>query len=157
MKFVKIHTLQYQPLTPFMDKSDPRCQHRDCQNLLDVYEEYYRKNGFHPPWHAYLFFDQQVAVGVCGFTGPPIQGRVELAYYIFKEYEGRGVGTRVCAIMVEVFNQLDTADILYARTAPEQNASTKILIRNDFRFSSMVQDHEIGDAWEWVYHPRPSL
>lgn len=37
-----------------------------------------------------------------------------------------------------------------AKTAPEKNASTKILERNGFVFSTIVQDHEIGDAWEWV-------
>jgi hypothetical protein len=33
-----------------------------------------------------------------------------------------------------------------AKTAPQENASTKILRKNGFTFSKIVQDEEIGDA-----------
>jgi RimJ/RimL family protein N-acetyltransferase len=37
-----------------------------------------------------------------------------------------------------------------AKTAPEHNASTKILENNNFTFTEIVQDDEIGDAWLWT-------
>ena len=148
---MKDDELQYQPLTPNMDRDDPRFAHEDCQNLFDVYATYYQKNGFNPPWHAYLFYVKNRAVGVCGFTGSPTNGRIEIAYYIFKAYEGRGIGSSACAAIIELFHQQKTDFTLYARTAPEPGASSSILKRNGFEFSDMVQDIEIGDAWEWVY------
>ena len=48
-------------------------------------------------------------------------------------------------------SQTDPEIIIIAKTSPEQNASTKILQRNSFKFSRIVQDEGIGDAWEWIY------
>ena len=36
------------------------------------------------------------------------------------------------------------------KTAPESNASTRILHNLGFRFSGIVKDEEIGDAWLWI-------
>jgi hypothetical protein len=42
--------------------------------------------------------------------------------------------------------------IITAKTAPEHNASTKILEKNNFVFTEIVQDEEIGDAWLWTHN-----
>jgi hypothetical protein len=34
---------------------------------------------------------------------------------------------------------------------PEENFSTKILKKNGFKFSGVVNDAEDGDVWEWIY------
>ena len=45
--------------------------------------------------------------------------------------------------------QYDPTLLITAKTAPEHNASTKILEKNGFVFTAIVQDDEIGDAWLW--------
>ena len=32
-------------------------------------------------------------MGFCGFTGQPKEGKVEIAYWIFKKYEKLGIAT----------------------------------------------------------------
>jgi RimJ/RimL family protein N-acetyltransferase len=93
--------------------------------------------------------DNQI-VGVCGIIGPPINNRVEVAYGTFKEFEGQGIATLACKKLISIAKNSEVNLIITAKTAPETNASTKILQRNGFVFSGIVQDHEIGDAWEWI-------
>ena len=89
-------------------------------------------------------------MGFCGFTGQPKEGKVEIAYWTFKEYERQGISTFSCKELVLISQQSDPTIIITAKTAPEHNASTKILENNGFTFAEIVQDHEIGDAWLWT-------
>jgi RimJ/RimL family protein N-acetyltransferase len=41
-----------------------------------------------------------------------------------------------------------------ALTAPEHNASTRILEKHGFVRDGVMTDHEIGEAWRWK-KPRP--
>jgi hypothetical protein len=50
----------------------------------------YWKKSFLPPWVGYVAMDGDVPVGLGGFTGLPVDGSVELAYYTRPELEGRG-------------------------------------------------------------------
>ena len=122
----------------------------DCQNLLQAMDEYYSKIGFNLPWVGYFVFDNNHVVGTGGFTGQPQDGRVEIAYGTFKEFEGRGIASFTCRELISISRRADPTLLITAKTAPEHNASTKILQRNGFEFSEIVQDHEIGDAWLWV-------
>ena len=47
--------------------------------------------------------------------------------------------------------------IITAKTAPDHNASTKILEKNGFRYSGIVQDDDIGDASQWLLRPENTL
>ncbi|MGZ3920277.1 MAG: GNAT family N-acetyltransferase [Bacteroidia bacterium] len=67
-----------------------------------------------------------------------------------KNLKGRGISTFSCRSLIEIARRENPSLIIKAKTAPENNASTKILQRNGFVYSGIVQDHEIGDAWEWV-------
>ncbi|HTF03104.1 MAG TPA: GNAT family N-acetyltransferase [Bacteroidia bacterium] len=121
------------------------------QDLFALYETYYPKIGFTPPWIGYFILRDEVLVGTCSFTGQPIDGRVEIAYWTFPEFEGRGIATWACKELLSIAKQHDPNVIVTAKTAPEVNASTAILTRNGFKQTRIVQDHEIGDAWEWVF------
>lgn len=47
-----------------------------------------------PPWSGFLAVDrvQSVMVGTCGFKGPPASQRiVDIAYFTFPQFDGRGV------------------------------------------------------------------
>ncbi len=139
-----------QPIHLNEDKTRLLYSSSDCQQLLKVYEEYYPKIGFHPPWIGYFIVKDKQVVGSCSFTGPPQAGKVEIAYWTFKQFEGQGIASYACKGLISIAKATDPTIVLTAKTAPEQNASTKILSRNGFEYSGVVQDDEIGDAWQWI-------
>lgn len=136
------------------DKTADLFASADCQTLLEMYADYYPKTGFHLPWVSYLVLRQNQVVGSCGFTGQPQDGKVEIAYWTFKEFEGQGIATFACRELIKIAQNTDPKVAITAKTAPEQNTSTKILEHNNFLFTETVQDHEIGDAWLWTYKAR---
>jgi [ribosomal protein S5]-alanine N-acetyltransferase len=135
------------------DKADSLFTSVDCQNLLQMYEDFYPKVGFNLPWVAYLIIRQNQVVGSCSFTGQPKDGKVEIAYWTFKEFEGQGIASFACQELVNIAYQTDPSVTITAKTAPEHNASTKILENKNFAFTEIVQDDEIGDAWLWTLKP----
>ena len=124
-----------------------------CQNLLHIYESYYPKTGFSIPWVAYLIISQNQVMGACSFTGPPKNGNVEIAYWTFKQFEGNGIASFACQQLIKIAQTADPMVTITAKTSPEHNASTRILMKNNFVFTEIVQDDEIGDAWLWTLKP----
>jgi [ribosomal protein S5]-alanine N-acetyltransferase len=137
-------------LRPEEDKTDKLFESPDCQTLLQMYEDYYPKTGFNPPWVSYLIIRQNKVVGSCGFTGAPDNGKVEIAYWTFKEFEGQGIASFACKELVKIAQRSDSAVTVTAKTAPGPNASTRILQNNRFIQSGTVVDEEIGEAWLWT-------
>jgi [ribosomal protein S5]-alanine N-acetyltransferase len=135
------------------DKTASLFESADCQSLLLMYEDYYPRAGFNLPWVAYLVVKDDKVVGSCGFTGQPIDGKVEIAYWTFKEFEGQGIASFACKELIRMSQDTDPALVITAKTAPEHNASTRILENNKFNFVGIVQDEEIGDAWLWTLKP----
>lgn len=136
-----------------VDITDNLFESEDCQSLLKMYEDYYPKIGFNLPWVTYLVVRQNQVVGSCGFTGQPIDGKVEIAYWTFKEFEGQGIASFACKELISISKSADPKITITAKTAPEKNVSTKILEKNNFAFTEIVQDDEIGDAWLWTLKP----
>lgn len=134
-------------------KTDNLFKSVDCQTLLQIYENYYPKVGFNLPWVAYLVLRQNQVVGSCSFTGQPNDGKVEIAYWTFKEFEGQGIASFACKELIKISKNADQKVAITAKTAPEKNASTKILEKNNFTLTAIVQDDEIGDAWLWTLKP----
>jgi ribosomal-protein-alanine N-acetyltransferase len=135
------------------DKTSPLFASEDCQTLLHMYEDFYPKTGFHVPWVAYLVVRQDQVVGSCSFVGQPNNGKVEIAYWTFKEFEGQGIASFACKELIKISQNADPKVAITAKTAPEHNASTKVLENNQFIFTEVVQDEEIGDAWLWTLAP----
>lgn len=113
--------------------------------------DYYSKIGFHLPWIGYLAMVDGVPVGMGGFKGAPADNKVEIAYFTFPEYEGKGLATKTCKALVETALAEDPSVAVTARTLPEKNGSTRVLAKNGFGFSSVVQDPDDGEVWEWRY------
>jgi RimJ/RimL family protein N-acetyltransferase len=90
-------------------------------------------------------------VGSAGFKGPPIKGRVEIAYGTFEEYRMCGIGTAICKLLVDVSLKKDPSIKITARTISEENFSTRVLQNNNFRLLGTVMDPEDGEVWEWLY------
>jgi [ribosomal protein S5]-alanine N-acetyltransferase len=142
--------MELRPIELNIDKSEEIYSSEDCQTLLKMYEEYYPNIGYHLPWVGYFVINENQIVGCCGFKGPPIEGKVEVSYWTFQKFEGQGVASFSCKELVLISQQFDPTVTITATTAPEYNASTKILQNNGFKFTGIVQDDEIGDAWLWV-------
>lgn len=142
--------MNLKPITLNEDKNNPLYASANCQQLLDMYEDFYPKIGFTLPWVGYFVVRQNQIVGSCGFVGQPKDGKAEIAYWTFSEFEGQGVASFACKELITIAGKEDPALTITAKTAPEANASTKILEKNNFTFSGIVQDEEIGDAWLWT-------
>lgn len=132
------------------DRTSKMYSSKDCQQVIAMYEEYYPKIGFNLPWIGYFIIRDTCIVGCCGFTGQPKDGRVEIAYWTFKDFEGQGIASFACRELISISRQTDPTIRITAKTAPEHNASTKILQNNGFVFSETVKDDDIGDAWLWT-------
>lgn len=132
------------------NQNNPLFQNIECQNLFEIYKDYYTKVGYHLPWVGYFIKRENEIVGCCGFVSEPMHNKVEIAYHTFQAFEGQGIASFGCKELVEIAKKTDNSLIICAKTAPESNASTRILTKNGFVFNGIVQDHEIGDAWEWI-------
>lgn len=137
-------------LTGNEKSDDPIFNSQEAKNLVEMYQGFYSNVGFNPPWVGYVIIKNNQVVGSCGFVGKPQNGRVELAYWTFQEFEGQGIAGFACRELIAIAKKENPKIIVTAKTAPEKNASTRILQKNGFVYSEVVQDHEIGDAWLWV-------
>ncbi len=142
--------LEFITIQPHEDKANELYISENCQDLIQMMDEFYIKVGFNIPWVGYfLLFNNQV-VGTAGFTGQPVDNTVEISYWTFKEWEGQGLASMACKELISIAQKANPSVTITAKTLPEYNASTKILQNNNFKFVEIVQDHEIGDAWLWV-------
>lgn len=101
------------------------------------------------PWGSYLAYDGDTPVGTCAFKrAPAADGAVEIAYFTFPAFEGRGYATAMAAAMSEIAHDAG-AELVVAHTLPEVNASNRALRRNGFAFAGEVVDPEDGPVWRW--------
>ena len=118
-----------------------------------MYVDFYARIGEQAPWLGYFILWDDVVVGTCGFAGQPADGCVEIAYWTFPEFEGQGMATAASGELIRIAREADPTLAIMAKTAPEANASTRILEKHGFVRAGIVQDHEIGDAWLWRLDP----
>ena len=103
------------------------------------------------PWTGYSIMRDGIKVGQCAFKAAPKSGQVEMAYYIFKQFENQGIATEVCKQLIELSLNADPSIQITARTLMEENSSTSVLKKNSFEYIGIVNDPEDGDVWEWIY------
>ena len=142
--------LEFKIIQPNEDKSNELYISENCQELIQMMDEFYPKVGFNIPWVGYFLLLNNQVVGTAGFTGQPVDNTVEISYWTFKEWEGQGIASMACKELIAIAQKTNPSVTITAKTLPEYNASTKILQNNNFKFVEIVQDHEIGDAWLWV-------
>jgi ribosomal-protein-alanine N-acetyltransferase len=119
------------------------------REMCRVTADWYQKSGFAPPWISYLVRRGDLWVGVCGFKGGPRDGRVEIAYHTFPDFEGQGVATWVARRMVEISRVADAGVMITAQTLPAENASTALLKKVGFVWRRSLEHPEDGLVWEW--------
>ena len=93
-------------------------------------------------------------VGACGFTSPPAGGVVEIAYFTYPDFEGRGIATRMAKRLISIAQECDPSVRVIAHTLTEENASSHILKKLGFAFTGTVDHPEDGKIWEWSYEPK---
>ncbi len=103
------------------------------------------------PWVGYLAEQEGEFVGTCAYKSPPVSGEVEIAYFTFPGYEGRGIATRMAQHLIDLAVKSGATSIK-AQTLPEENASTRILKKLGFTFVGSVSHPEDGEVWEWRQH-----
>ena len=138
--------------------SEGGCAILPVGNLADLaveiclaYDGLYRREGFFRPWVGYLAIKQGQVVGTCSFKSAPWNGRVQIAYFTFPEFEGQGVATSMARELIEISRATDPALAIIAHTLPEENASTAVLEKNGFEYQGMVNHPDDGLVWEWCY------
>lgn len=117
--------------------------------VVEGMTQLYRAVGYEPPWIGYFAFENDSCVGTCGFKSPPQNNRVEIAYFTFPEHESRGVATRMASELVRLAVDEMPGVIVAAQTLPEENASTSVLQKLQFRLVGTVAHPEDGQVWEW--------
>ena len=125
--------------------------HADCLEVLEMFPQHYAARGFEPPWIGYLVLLDNQVVGSGGFKGGPRNGKVEIAYWTFKEFQHQGIGTLICRELVNLSLNADPGLIISARTCSLENASARILAKNGFQYSKVVED-DAGDIYEWEFN-----
>lgn len=127
------------------------------REVIEATVAHYQRTGFVPPWTGYVGVKGGVPVGVCGFKGPPADGRVEIAYGTAPGHEGKGVATALARELVKIARTTDERMTVVAQTLPEENASTSILKKLGFVMTGTVDHPDDGLVWEWELDPhKPS-
>jgi len=114
--------------------------------------EFMRTFSLETPAHWFGHFaieaETQQMVGVCSLKGPPVEGKVEIAYYTFPGFEGRGIGTAMAKFVLERARTLQDVRWIMAHTPPGHSAATRILEKLGMRF--VCEEIEDGaPVWLW--------
>ncbi len=106
--------------------------------------------GMDPAWFSYLVIDRvtDTVVGLGGFTGPPVEGRVEIGYGIAPAHRGRGHATEAARRWIDIAAASGVTSVR-AHTLAAENASTAVLRRLGFRHTANLTDPDDGDLWRW--------
>lgn len=110
------------------------------------------------PWGCYLALDAYTRklVGTCGFkAGPDAEHAVEIAYYTFPPYEGRGFATAMAKALMEIAAASPEVRRVIAHAVLETGASTRILEKMGLRYTGPVEDPEEGTVGLWEGPPYP--
>ena len=123
----------------------------DALGVIEATRNLYASRGFSVPWVCYLAVLGSKCVGTCGFTGPPKDGQVEIAYFTFPENEGRGVASKMANLLVGIAmnTRIEGLQII-AHTLPTKSASTCILEKVGFVCDGDIEHEDDGKVWKWV-------
>jgi ribosomal-protein-alanine N-acetyltransferase len=144
--------MQFLPIDINQIKNIQFADNPECTPVMEAMYAYYQKIGFNKPWIGYFAsVDGKTLVGVAGYKGMPKNGKIEIAYGTFKQYEGQGIGTNICRQLVYLAQQTDPAVRITARTLQDGHASMAILKKNGFQCMGIVSDEDDGDVFEWEF------
>ena len=121
----------------------------EADGVLQATCQLYESAGFEPPWICYVAVTQGKVLGTCGFKTKPLEGRVEIAYFTFPRYEGKGVATQMARQLILIARDAQPTLIVAAQTLPDRNASHRVLEKLGFTCKGSLQHPEDGTVLEW--------
>lgn len=143
--------LQLLPIKETIAENTEFAANPACQETLEPSIAYYKKIGYHPPWIGYYIEQDGHIVGSAAFKGQPLDGKVEIAYVVFDAFRQQGIATKACKILVEMAQKTDASIRITAQTLPDNNYSTRILQKNNFKLLGSFMHEEDGEVWEWEH------
>ena len=124
----------------------PEIARRVCQSTSSLYSAV---GTFIPPWTGYIVLFEGNIIGTCAFKTPPCDGKVEIAYFTFPGFEGRGLATAMARELIAIARKAQSGIVITAQTLPEPNSSNCILKKLGFKLVGTAMDQEAGEVWEW--------
>ena len=124
------------------------------KEAIDVgaaYVSLYQTVGFQSPWLGYIALIDGKCVGSCGFKAPPKDNRVEIAYFTFPPFEGKGIATQMVEALLAISSRAAPQVVVAAQTLPKESPSTTILKKLGFTHVATLQHPEDGEVWEWQF------
>jgi RimJ/RimL family protein N-acetyltransferase len=121
------------------------------RDVAGAYVSLYAATQAVAPWIGYLAKPdgQTHVVGTCGFKDKFAQGPVEIAYFTFPGWEGKGFATAMATGLIDIARRTEPARPVFAHTLDLEGASTRILRKLGFACQGAVQDPEDGKVWRW--------
>ncbi|MGZ3765820.1 MAG: GNAT family N-acetyltransferase [Mucilaginibacter sp.] len=139
------------PVKEHLHQNDEFAGNPDCQESIGMCIDFYKKVGFNPPWICYYVQLDGELVAAAAFKGQPVNGKVEIAYGTFPQFQHQGIGALVADTLVQLSLTTDPAVTITACTLPEENYSARILRKNNFKLTGTIIDEEDGELWTWEY------
>lgn len=113
-----------------------------------------------PQWGTFLGVDPDThqVVGTCGYRGDPRSGRVEIAFWTFPPFEGRGWATAMAKALVARALAHPDVEVVLAHTLPERAPATSVLTAAGLLYTGTVRRDERsgpgatavrGRVWRW--------
>jgi len=121
------------------------------RSAIESTVQLYSRVGWIQPWIGYLALEDDKCVGTCAFTSSPKNNVVEIAYFTFPGNEGRGVATRMAALLISLAKGNAPKVVVTSHTLPKENASTRILRKLGFVLEGPRIHEEDGKIWVWRY------
>ncbi|NNM01663.1 MAG: GNAT family N-acetyltransferase [Gammaproteobacteria bacterium] len=106
-------------------------------------------SGFNEPCNSYMGVSGSDAMGVCSFKSAPLNGRVEIAYFVFPAFAGRGCAKAMAAQLVAIAHGHAPDVTVAARTLIEPDASQRVLQKLGVRNCGKLVDPDDGPVLEW--------
>jgi RimJ/RimL family protein N-acetyltransferase len=121
----------------------------EANGILQATSQLYEAVGFQPPWICYVAQTNDRLVGTCGFKAPPLDGRVEIAYFTFPGLEGKGIATQMARQLLLIAKDAQPDLMVAAQTLPDRSASHRVLEKLGFTCKGPLQHPEDGTVLEW--------
>ena len=103
-------------------------------------------------WGGYYVIDTRTRefVGSCAYKDKPSpSGEVEIAYFTYPGFEGKGFATAMAAKLIDMAMASPLVTTVIAHTLPEENASVALLKKIGMKFGGEISDPDDGQVWRW--------
>src|SRR5258706_15103970 len=109
-------SMQLVPIFESVEENEEFVKNSLCKDTIYVCVDFYKRVGFNPPWICYYVKEEGQLIGSGAFKGKPVNNQVEIAYGTMPEHYRKGIGTKICKLLVDLSLQTDPGVRITART-----------------------------------------